>query len=199
MAERKQGKFGSIAPYYGLFFDFQIKYYYKILDRVAADFDVTRYKTVLDIGCGTGALCQVLYSKGLQVTGIDAEENMIRVARRKLEDKNITLLTADINQGLTFADKSFDLVISSYVAHGLKLGEREKLYTEMKRLACHYAILHDYNQNRALLTDLIEKIEGGDYPNFIREVEKELRESFSEVHIIEVDKRAAWYICTAKE
>lgn len=192
----KRGKFSLIAPFYGLFFKFQIKYFNKILNYTAGDFNLLQYKTILDIGCGTGALCQVLYSQGMQVTGVDAEENMIKVARRKLRRQNIALITADINKGLPFANQSFDIVITSYVAHGLPVDERKKLYAEMKRLAKQRVILHDYNQNRALLTSLIERLEGGEYFNFIKRVREELEETFAEVYIIQVDTRAAWYICT---
>lgn len=196
MTDKKRGKFGYIAPYYSLFYNFQLKYYRKILNCIAGDFSMANYKTVLDIGCGTGALCQVLHDRGMQVTGVDAEENMIRVARRKIKGRNIALLSADINEGLPFTDQHFDVVISTYVAHGLMPAEREKLYAEMKRLCCHYAILHDYNQNRAFLTDVIESIEGGDYFNFTQKVEEELKDNFASVQIIQVDTRAAWYICT---
>ena len=195
--DKKTEVFKFIAPYYGLFFNFQLRYYRKILSRVSPDFNISGCKTVLDIGCGTGALCQVLRERGMQVTGVDAEEKMLQIARRKLQGQNVALARADLNTGLPFADKAFDLVISSYVAHGLMPEERQRLYAEMKRLAGHYAVLHDYNQQRAWLTDVIERMEGGDYFNFTQNVHAELEAEFAAVKVVQVDRKAAWYSCRA--
>lgn len=49
-----------------------------------------------------------------------------------------------------------DLVISSYVLHGLKPKEREKLYKELCRVSKGKIIFHDYNGNRSLVTDIAE-------------------------------------------
>jgi hypothetical protein len=73
----------------------------------------------------------------------------------------------------------------------------------MSRVAKHYVIIHDYNANRSVLTSLIEYLEGGDYFYFIKHARRELQECkaeldrcFSQVEVIQVGKRANWYICT---
>ncbi|HWP39658.1 MAG TPA: class I SAM-dependent methyltransferase [Tepidisphaeraceae bacterium] len=38
---------------------------------------------IVDIGCGQGVLCRLLAERGVEVTGIDAAEELIRVARQR--------------------------------------------------------------------------------------------------------------------
>ena len=45
--------------------------------------------TVLEIGCGTGSLLEMLAHKGARVTGIDTAQGMIEVAQRKLEQTRL--------------------------------------------------------------------------------------------------------------
>lgn len=154
------------------------------------------YEKVLDLGCGTGALCSVLNEKGLKVTGVDAAEKMLNIAKKRNKDKDISFVLADILKKLPFEDNSFDISIASYVAHGVSKYERKHMYAEMSRVTKNKIIIYDYNQNRALMTSIIEWFERGDYFNFIKEAENEMKNSFSEVKVIDVDTRAAWYICT---
>lgn len=198
--------FNFIAPVYGLFYKMQKKHYKTILDRVSKEFDLTHYKSILDVGCGTGALCSVLHERSYTVTGIDPAKRMLKIAMDQPENNEIEFLQANVLEQLPFEDKTFDLSIASYVAHGLQKSERKQMYEEMSRVSKSKVILHDYNQKRGLLTTIIEKLEGGDYFNFIKDAKEEMEECmtemgecFSDVHIIEVDKRAAWYICTPKK
>jgi len=69
--------FNSIAPIYGLFYERQKKRFFEVIEGVNKELDLKEFKTILDVGCGTGALCSVLNEKGLKVTGIDPAEKMI--------------------------------------------------------------------------------------------------------------------------
>ena len=175
--------FNLIAPIYGLFYNYQKGKFFETIEIAKEVIDLFSYKTILDIGSGTGALCSVLNDKGFEVTGIDPAIKMLNIARHKPENNGIKFLQEDVLKGLSFNDKSFEIVISSFVAHGLKEDERRQMYLEMKRVAKNYVIIHDYNKNRALLTNIVEWLEGGDYFNFIKNVEFELRDCFSEVQI----------------
>lgn len=186
--------FNIIAPIYAKFYDFQVKYYNETILKVKDEIDITKYKTVLDIGCGTGALSYVLYKKGLKVTGVDIAEKMVEKSKAKLENTDVEIHKVDPNENFPFPDKSFDIVISSYVVHGLKEDQRIDLYKEASRLAKEKVIFHDYNKNRGILTTIIEWLERGDYFNFIKVAETEMKEHFKTVKVIDVYKRAAWYI-----
>lgn len=194
--------FNSIAPIYGLFYERQKKRFFEVIEGVNKELDLQEYKTVLDVGCGTGSLCSVLNEKGLKVTGIDPAEKMLKIAREKPENKEISFIRANVLEQLPFEDKFFDVAIASYVAHGMNKEDRKQMYAEMGRVAKSRVIIYDYNEKRSLLTTIIEWLERGDYFNFIGNAESEmkncvfeLRECFSEVKVINVDVRAAWYIC----
>lgn len=195
--------FNSIAPIYNLFYNRQKKRFAKVINGVKNELDLTSYKTILDLGCGTGALCSVLYGKGLSVTGIDTAENMLEIAMGKQENKGIKFIRANALEKLPFDDKSFDISIASYVAHGMQQRERKLMYAEMSRVTKSKVVIYDYNENQSFWTTIIEWLERGDYFYFIRNAEAEMKncafeiiKCFSEVNVVDVDVRASWYICT---
>ena len=204
MKKRRSGSlFDKIAPVYGLFYYIQKRRYSNVIKTVENELDLTSYRTILDVGCGTGALSSVLNERGLSVTGIDPAEKMLRIAKNKPENKGIHFLRANVLERLPFDDKSFDVSIASYVAHGMGQNERRRMYIEMCRVTRLKVIIYDYNQNRSLLTTIIEGLEGGDYFRFIQTAQSEMKSCvsgkkacFSEVKVVDVSIRAAWYICT---
>ena len=63
-------------------------------------------KTSMDLGCGTGILCQILKDSGVQASGMDFSTGMIEIA--KAADTDIHYEVADM---ITFRpDREFDLV-----------------------------------------------------------------------------------------
>ncbi|MFA9424045.1 MAG: class I SAM-dependent methyltransferase [Sedimentibacter sp.] len=195
--------FNSISRIYGLFYNTQKKRFSKVIEDIKQELNLTSYETILDVGCGTGALCSVLSDKGLTVTGVDGAEKMLNIAIKKPENKKINFVHTNILEKLPFNDKVFDISIASYVAHGMQQSERKILYAEMSRVTKHKVVIYDYNKKRALLTTIIEWLEGGDYFHFIKNAENEMNDCayelkgcFSEVKVVDVDVRASWYICT---
>lgn len=194
--------FNLIAPIYGLFYKSQKRNFNKIINNVQKEFDLLEFNTIIDIGCGTGALCSVLSERGLKVTGVDPAKKMLKIAKSKSENKDIYFVQGSVLDNLPFDNNHFEIAITSYVAHGLKQEQRKKMYAEMGRVAKKWVIIHDYNDQRALGTSLIEWLEGGDYFHFIRHAEPEMRDCmtelkpcFSEVRVVSVGVRANWYIC----
>jgi ubiquinone/menaquinone biosynthesis C-methylase UbiE len=187
--------FNSIAQVYGWFHRYQMKRFSEILDAQAEAIDLASMKTVCDVGCGTGALCAVLANRGLVVTGVDPAEKMLAVARTKVPYNQVSFIAGDAITGLPFADSSFDLVFTSYVAHGMPEVSRKQLYRELMRIAKRIVIVHDYNEKRAVMTTIIEWLEKGDYFGFIKRPKAEMEELFPSITTIEVGKRAAWYVC----
>jgi ubiquinone/menaquinone biosynthesis C-methylase UbiE len=200
--ENSSKLFNLVAPVYGLFYKVQKKRFSEVIEGVEHELDLSAFNTILDVGCGTGALCSVLKEKGLSVTGIDPAKKMLEIAESKPENKEISFIQANVLEGLPYEDHSFDIAIASYVAHGLKVEERKRMYAEMSRVARNYVVIYDYNDNRSLFTSFVEWLEGGDYFHFIKNAEPEMKDCvsemkncFSEVKVVTVDTRAAWYIC----
>lgn len=187
--------FNFIAPFYGLFYNFQKKNYKTTINNVRKEINLSDYKNIIDVGCGTGALCSVLNEEGLQVTGIDPALRMLNIGLKKTENKDINFIECSTCSKLPFSDKSFDISIASFVAHGLHPEERKQLYLEMGRLSKHYVIIYDYNNRKAIITSIIEWFERGDYFNFINVVQTELDEHFKTVKVIKITKQTSWYIC----
>ena len=63
-------------------------------------------KNALDLGCGTGVLCQILYHEGIRASGMDFSSGMIDIARQG--NPEISYEVADM---ITYRpDAKFDLV-----------------------------------------------------------------------------------------
>ena len=84
---------------------------------ILAELKKERYSALLDCGCGTGAVLQLLLKEfpDRSYTGIDLSGQMIAAARRQLPE-TVTLLTGDCEH-LPFPESSFDAVLCSHSFH----------------------------------------------------------------------------------
>ena len=192
----KRGLFDTIAPVYNIFFGYQVRSFRTILSRTSGHLRIPRNARVLDIGCGTGALAFCLSGMGYRVTGVDASSTMTGIAKKNNPGSAASFMVANALQGLPFADKSFDLVISSYVAHGIPGEQRRAFFAEAKRLARMQVIFQDYNKKRKPLSDIVEWLEGGNYFSFIEHGQEEMQGVFGTVEVRSFAAQVAWYICT---
>ena len=90
---------------------------------------------ILEVGVGTG-LSLELYPDYTRVVGIDLSEPMLKQARAKVKDENLTsvedLLIMDA-QNMSFADNSFDLVWS--LESGEHMPDKQQFVNELLRVA----------------------------------------------------------------
>lgn len=77
--------------------------YLYVLDYLKVN---NRY-SMLDVGCGSGLFSDLAYHAGAKVTGIDASEPLIALARER--NRAVTFLTGEMEE-LPFANDSFDIV-----------------------------------------------------------------------------------------
>ena len=71
-----------------------------------------KHKAVLDIGCGGGLLCEAMAEKSAQVTGIDASDISILIAKDHLLQTDLTVnyLTCTIEQFAASGQQQFDVI-----------------------------------------------------------------------------------------
>lgn len=202
--------FDLIAPVYSWFFTLQVRNYRRIIANNPSFFKDCDCQ-ILDIGCGTGALAYVLSESGHAVTGLDGSAKMIAKAIRLnkggkaqfqvgnalelLQNKSVKINAHNLAGDEPITGQQYDIVVASYVLHGLQKDQRQKLYDTMKQLALKRVIIMDYNQRRSILTSAIEWLEHGDYFNFIKLAEAEMKQIFPNVQIVQTGKRQAWYVC----
>jgi ubiquinone/menaquinone biosynthesis C-methylase UbiE len=190
----KTSLFDRIAPVYGLFYNFQKRKYRDLLDNIKGQMDLSQYKSILDIGCGTGALCAVLSEMGFHVTGIDNSKKMIDIAIKKAKGNHVKFIHSDASS-LPFESEVFDICFASYVAHGMDSTKRLSMYKEIVRVTKHLVIFHDYNEKRRLIIDFAEWLEGGNYFDYLKHFKSEIKDFFQHVEMLEVSKYSSWYIC----
>jgi ubiquinone/menaquinone biosynthesis C-methylase UbiE len=92
--------------------------------------------TILDIPLGTGRIAAFLLSQGFQVAGADISEDMMALAKKRLESfLDFKGAYREDAEWLSFLDGSFDAVVSiRFMAHLPPL-VRIKILKEMKRVA----------------------------------------------------------------
>lgn len=107
--------FGPVAPYYDELmrpvpYRMWVSYYLLLLAH-------QQYKprTMLDVCCGTGTMCELLTDEGFVLNGFDISPGMIEVARRKAVDKGLEIryevfdaAEADMGQTYDAAYSFFD-------------------------------------------------------------------------------------------
>lgn len=83
-------------------------------------------KSSLDLGCGTGVLCEILHAQGIESSGMDFSEGMIAIAKER--NSEIPYEVADM---ITYRpEKQFDLVTCTGDAlnHIMRLEDIGKIF-----------------------------------------------------------------------
>lgn len=103
------------------------------LEELASKLNPARSKKLLDIGCGSGFLSAILADMGFEVYGVDLSEEMIAQAKEFAQNNSLNINFAVMDaEMLTFADESFDYIVSRNVTWNL--AEPEKAYKEWLRV-----------------------------------------------------------------
>lgn len=113
-ARRMMEEFARLAPRY----DRRWADYLRVThERTLRRLELRPHHCLLDVGCGTGSLLQMIAARYPEVglTGVDACHEMLEMARRKLGDR-VALFRGQAER-LPFADEEFDGVISCSSLH----------------------------------------------------------------------------------
>jgi ubiquinone/menaquinone biosynthesis C-methylase UbiE len=141
--------------------------------RVCDEAQLAPRQKVLDVACGTGVLSReaaVRVGSGGVVTGLDRNEGMLAVARRKAPGINWRLGRAE---ALPFGDESFDVVASQF---GLMIFEdRAAALWEMWRVLRRDGVLAvavwdkiERSPGYAAMAALLERLFGDSIANELR-------------------------------
>jgi len=122
------------------FYDFIQKYIvrdvrYKSLLLEQADIKPGQH--VLDLGCGTGTLAIMakLTQPSADVSGLDADPDMLKVARFKSNEQHAPVkFDVGFTNKLPYPDATFDRVVSSIMIHHLKTPDKETTAHEVFRV-----------------------------------------------------------------
>ncbi len=96
---------------------FPFEGYHQVLRRLFTLAEPRPGLRVLDLGTGTGALAKLFASVGCDVTGIDFAEEMLTRARHQVPEATFTRADLLGEWPAGMKERSFDVVVSSYVLH----------------------------------------------------------------------------------
>ena len=113
-------------------------------------------KTCLDLGCGTGILCEILHQNGIKASGMDFSSGMIDIARQG--NPEIRYEVADM---ITYCpDQQFDLVTCTGDAlnHIRQLSDIRQIFQNVYRYTAPggYFIFDILNQNEVSTSEPFE-------------------------------------------
>jgi ubiquinone/menaquinone biosynthesis C-methylase UbiE len=115
-------------------------------------------RPILDVGTGTGRAALLLSRGGAYVTGVDASEEMLAIARKRAAEQraNVRFLVGDAH-ALDFPDRSFDVAVSFRVL--MHAPKWRMCIAELCRVADRLVII-DYPSRRsvALFESLFRKL-----------------------------------------
>jgi SAM-dependent methyltransferase len=149
--------------------------------------DLTPADFILDIPLGTGRIAGFLISRGFQVAGADISEEMMAVAKRRLEVfPNFRGGFRQDAEQMTFPDGFFDAIVSVRFMGHLPPPVRVRILKEMKRVTRKQVIIAYYISG--FVTGISKYLQGIGrktghelYPVKIEEAKKEIHEAGLEV------------------
>jgi SAM-dependent methyltransferase len=104
-------------------------------------------RSILDVGTGTGRAALLMARGGARVTGIDASDQMLAVARQRAAQEHLTIdfLTGDAHT-VAFPDRAFDVAISLRVL--MHTPDWRRVIGELCRVSCD-RVVFDYPSARS--------------------------------------------------
>lgn len=92
---------------------------------------------VLDVGCGTGTLAIMVKQAypAVDLTGLDADEKVLTIARHKIARAGVSVtLDHGLANDMPYPDATFDRVLSSLVFHHLDVETKQAALGEIFRV-----------------------------------------------------------------
>ena len=108
-----------------------------LTERVIERVRIQEGERVLDVGCGTGTLLIAAKSRSplAQLVGVDTDERVLAIARKKIAQHKIEAEVAQAGaEHLPFPTSSFDIVMSTLVFHHLPTEIKQRAMREIYRV-----------------------------------------------------------------
>jgi len=111
--ERHNEPYAELAPIYDVIYSarHQTAQEVNFLKWAFKNLCASTIKTVLDVGCGTGRHAIPLSEDGFEVTGIDASEAMLRIAKRKAREAGVNPRFLNLDLRTLEIDRQFDAAL----------------------------------------------------------------------------------------
>jgi ubiquinone/menaquinone biosynthesis C-methylase UbiE len=109
----------------------------KVKKNLIAVSEIKAGHRVLDIGCGTGTLLEMIKrtEPDTKLVGLDGDPKILKIAKEKTKKMNLEI---QFDQGmayeLPYPDNSFDRVLSSLVFHHLNTTNKQRTFREILRV-----------------------------------------------------------------
>ncbi len=81
------------------------------------------YRSILDLGCGTGSHDVVLARRGYEVTGVDLSADMVEIARHKAAEGGLRVEFAVSDMRTVDLGRTFDAVLIMFAVLGYQTGD----------------------------------------------------------------------------
>lgn len=160
--------------------------------RLIKGVEPKKFLNILDIGCGTGNYTKLLSDKFLEakIKAVDISDEMIKIARKKLEGRKIEFSVADAEE--FSLEEKFDLISSNASFQWFQ--DLKKDLTKYKRALREKGVIlfsafgpKTFFQLHSCLEEFLGKSISISASNFLnkQEVERILKDIFSEVEVKE--------------
>ena len=123
-----------------------------IMNEIRERQGIAKPGKILDIGCGAGFFCNLAAQEGFEVSGVDAADDALKVARQFDATKSVQYINSDARK-TPFADESFDVVTSlDFLEH---IDEPQKVIQEAARVLKPGGLFFFHTFSRNFLTYLV--------------------------------------------
>jgi trans-aconitate methyltransferase len=104
-----------------------------VADQLLDWLSIAPARVWLDVGCGTGALCERILKRAApaRITGVDSADGFLAHARAHVDDPRVEFLKGDA-QALPIGDANVDVVISGLMLNFVP--DKAKAAAEMRRV-----------------------------------------------------------------
>lgn len=112
-------------------------------------------KVILDIGCGSGWIEEMLLSRGAKrITGIDVAKDVIRKGKAK-KLKNVKYMVASAID-LPFRKNSFDTIVTSEVIEHIPKNTEQQMFNEIERVLKPGGVFYLTTPHKNIVVQLLD-------------------------------------------